>query len=88
MANLDMIFQVVVPVYRFVKIWNSPQFPAEFRNAQLKWHSTFPSSQSLILPPILLFPFYAIPAGGVVWRKDPTLKILKYLYHFPVLAKE
>ena len=33
MTNLDMIFHVVVSVYRLVKIWNSPQFPAEFRNA-------------------------------------------------------
>ena len=35
MTNLNMIFYVVVLVYRFVKIWNSPQFPAEFRNDQL-----------------------------------------------------
>ena len=34
-TNLNMIFFVVVSVYRFVKIWNSPQFPAEFRNGQL-----------------------------------------------------
>ena len=32
MTNLNMIFHVVVSVYRLVKIWNSPQFPAEFRN--------------------------------------------------------
>ena len=31
-TNLDMIFYVMVSVYRFVKIWNSPQFPNEFRN--------------------------------------------------------
>ena len=30
MTNLDMIFHVVVSVYRFLKIWNSPQFPAEY----------------------------------------------------------
>ena len=30
MTNLNMIFHVVVSVYRFVKIWNSPQFLAEF----------------------------------------------------------
>ena len=29
-----MIFHVVVSVYRLVKIWNSPQFPDEFRNGQ------------------------------------------------------
>ena len=32
MTNLYMIFHAVVSVYRFVKTWNSPQFPAEFRN--------------------------------------------------------
>ena len=32
MINLDMIFHVVVSVYRLVKIWNSPQVPVEFRN--------------------------------------------------------
>ena len=32
MINPDMIFHVAVSVYRFVKIWNSPQFPVEFRN--------------------------------------------------------
>ena len=34
MTNLNMIFHVVVSVYRLVEIWNSPQFPAEFRNGQ------------------------------------------------------
>ena len=33
-TNLNMIFHVVVSVYRLVKIWNSPQFPDEFRNGQ------------------------------------------------------
>ena len=32
--NMHMIFHVVVSVYWFVKIWNSPQFPDEFRNGQ------------------------------------------------------
>ena len=32
-TNLNMIFHVVVSVYRFVKNWNSPQFPAEFQNS-------------------------------------------------------
>ena len=32
MINFDMIFHVVVSVYRLVKIWNSPQFPVEFQN--------------------------------------------------------
>ena len=35
MTNLNMIFHVVVSVYRLVKIWNSVQFPDEFRNGQL-----------------------------------------------------
>ena len=35
MTNLNMIFHVMVSVYRLVKIWNSPQFPAEFRNGLL-----------------------------------------------------
>ena len=30
-----MIFHVVVSVYWLVKIWNSPQFPVEFRNGLL-----------------------------------------------------
>ena len=34
MTNLNMLFHVVVSVYRLVKIWNSPQFPDEFRNGQ------------------------------------------------------
>ena len=33
MTNLNMIFYLVVSVYRLVKIWNSPQFPDEFRNS-------------------------------------------------------
>ena len=45
MTNLNMIFHVVVSVYRLIKIWNSPQFPVEFRNGltwkshALRWHS-------------------------------------------------
>ena len=35
MTNLNMIFHVVVSLYRLFKIWNSPQFPAEFRNSLL-----------------------------------------------------
>ena len=34
MTNLNMIFHVVVSVYQLVEIWNSPQFPDEFRNGQ------------------------------------------------------
>ena len=34
MTNRNVIFHVIGSVYRFVEIWNSPQFPAEFRNGQ------------------------------------------------------
>ena len=36
MTNLNMIFHVVVSVYRLVKILNSPQSPTEFRNGQCR----------------------------------------------------
>ena len=32
MTNLNVIFHVMVLVYQLVKIRNSPQFPAQFRN--------------------------------------------------------
>ena len=32
MINLNIIFHVVVSVFRLVKIWDSAQFPVEFRN--------------------------------------------------------
>ena len=35
MTKLNMIFHLAVSVYRFIKIQNSPQFPAELRNGQL-----------------------------------------------------
>ena len=35
MTNLNVIFHVVVSVYRLVTVSNSPQFPVEFRNGQL-----------------------------------------------------
>ena len=35
MINLNMTFYVVVSISWFLKIWNSPQFPAEFWNGQL-----------------------------------------------------
>ena len=38
-TNLNMLFHVVVSNYRLVKIWNSPQFPDEFRNGQLSKHT-------------------------------------------------
>ena len=38
MTNLNIIFHVVVSGYRFAKIWNSLQFPAEFRNGQCLDH--------------------------------------------------
>ena len=39
MINLNMLFHVVVSVYRLVK--NSPQFPDEFRNGQSLRSVTF-----------------------------------------------
>ena len=36
MTNVKMVFHEVVSVYRLVKIWNSPQSPAQFRNGQLQ----------------------------------------------------
>ena len=35
LTNLNLIFHVVVSLYRLVKIWNSPQFPAQFWHGQL-----------------------------------------------------
>ena len=32
MTNLNVMFHVVVSVYRLVNIWNLPQFPAQFQN--------------------------------------------------------
>ena len=58
MTNLNMIFHVVVSVYRLVKIRNSPQFPDEFRNSLLKylsaqmWAMPFPENQAE-LPEVL-----------------------------------
>ena len=40
MTNLNMIVHVVVSVYQFAKIWNSPQFPAQLRNGQYNWIKT------------------------------------------------
>ena len=37
MNNLNMIFHVLVSVYWFLKIWNSPKSIAEFRNSQWHW---------------------------------------------------
>ena len=34
MTNLNMVFHVVVSVYRLVQLWNSPQFPDELWNGQ------------------------------------------------------
>ena len=49
MTNLNMIFHVVGPVYRLVKIWNSPQFPDEFRKGQFArlCHPSFKATRSL-----------------------------------------
>ena len=49
MTNLNMIFQMVVSVYRLDKIFNSPQFPDEFRNGQYVNHATLSSGNHGIL---------------------------------------
>ena len=49
MTNLNMIFHVVVSVYRLVKILNSPQFPDEFRNGQYVNYATLSSGNHRIL---------------------------------------
>ena len=36
MITLNVIFHVVVSDYRLVKLWDSPQFPARFRNGLQK----------------------------------------------------
>ena len=59
MTNLNMVFYVVMPVNRFVKIWNSTQSPDEFRNGQfdqnfrkfrlnIEWNRNFPEFASKI----------------------------------------
>ena len=48
MINLNMIVHVVVSVYRFVKISNSPEFPAEFRNGQFCFLCITINSVSLV----------------------------------------
>ena len=37
MINIDIVFHLMVSVYRLVKIWNSNQFPAEFRNGLFRF---------------------------------------------------
>ena len=55
MTTLNVIFHVAVSIYRLVNIWNSPQFPARFRNGQFSniytnkvWYLQLPSKQDLI----------------------------------------
>ena len=36
MTNLNVIFHVVVSIYQLVAVWNSPQFPVEFRNGLMR----------------------------------------------------
>ena len=54
MINLDMIFHVVVSVYRLVKTWNSLQFPVEFRNGlykMLPWDCLVPFTSIMYRTP-------------------------------------
>ena len=61
MTNLNMIFHVVVSVYRFIKIRNSPQFPAEFRNGQLV------VSERRVANHVLVFSIWALSKLRVVF---------------------
>ena len=47
MTNLNVIFHVVVSVYRLVTISNSPQFPVEFRNGLFESNLTNVRSKNL-----------------------------------------
>ena len=54
MTNLNTIFHVVVSVYWLVKIWNSSQFPDEFRNGQFFDSDLFPKEAGVIMGLCLL----------------------------------
>ena len=41
MTTLFVIFHMVVSDYRLFKIWNSPQFPSQFRNGQLEYRQRY-----------------------------------------------
>ena len=64
MSNLNVIFHVVVSVYRLVKIWNSPQSPDKFRNCQL-----IHVSMDQILPILCRLYFSQVIFRGVVFWK-------------------
>ena len=64
MATLKVTFHVVVSIYRLVKIWNSPQFPALFRNGQLN-----NSRLSFVHRPVTWENQYTIQDGVDVRRK-------------------
>ena len=61
MTNLNMIFHVVVSVYRLIKIRNSPRFPAEFRNGQLVL------SERRVANLVLVFSIWALSKLRVVF---------------------
>ena len=74
-TSLNVIFHVVVSVYRFVKIWNSPQFPAQFRNGL--WG---PGYESFVQDHVIHW--YArnarwnFPRGLKAWRTIKETRIL------------
>ena len=47
---LNKIFYVVVSVHLLVKIWNSPQFPAELRNTELNLNADVTTSMPVLCP--------------------------------------
>ena len=59
MINIDMIFHVVVSVYWLVKIWNSSQFPVEFRNGL---YGYFVITATWLLRPLCYYRHFVITA--------------------------
>ena len=64
MTNLNMIFHVVVSDYRLPKIWNSPQFPVQFRNGQLE--SCFQLFEAIFRLVTYLVPFLSVLRNELV----------------------
>ena len=94
MINLDMIFHVVVSVYRLVKIWNSHQFPVEFRNGLWIGHwrtYAIPRHQCLLLNilnndhwAVILFKINYLRA--VPWKKVFFRLFITFVYLMSALS--
>ena len=79
MTNLSMIFQVVVSVYRLVKIWNSPQSPVELEKDCTigPWKFQRPRSLPLVSPRSL--------QGAVRWKTRWTRLLMQTTDFFSVI---